>query len=60
MKHIKRVWVGIVDGKPHAFDCDVDGAGCVAVYTTKKEAQRKYQDVRRAELIVDEQATRRR
>jgi len=58
MKHIQRVWVGFSDGKPHAF-MGPDGVHLVAVYPTKWEAKCEYQDVRKAELIIEESPKRR-
>lgn len=50
-KDHKLVWVGFSDSRPHVYKCDVDGAGCVAVYNTRREARLKYKDVRRATLV---------
>lgn len=54
LKYIKRVWVGFSDGKPHVYTCETDGRHCVAVYGSKAAALESYEDVRRAELIIDE------
>lgn len=52
-KDHKLVWVGFSDGKPHVYACEEDGTGCVAVYNTRREARAKYQDVRRARLVIE-------
>lgn len=46
----QKVWVGYSDGRPHAYTCEIDGVGCIAVYTSRKEAKKHYQDVRPAVL----------
>lgn len=48
----KLVWVGFCDDKPHVYACEEDGGGCVAVYNTRRQALEKYQDVRRATLVI--------
>ena len=58
MKIIKRVWVGFSDGKPHVIKDADSGLSLVAVYPTKWEAKIGYEDVRKAELIIDETPVR--
>ena len=54
LETFQAVWVGYVDGRPHAYSCEIDGAGCVAVYTSKKEARKHYQDVRKSILKLQD------
>ena len=53
MQTEKKVWVGFCDGKPHQFNNDLD-VKTIAVYPTKRQAMRYYQDVRKGKLIVPE------
>lgn len=52
-KEHQLVWVGFSDGAPHVYECEQDGAGCVAVYRTRRQARVHYQDVRRATLVIE-------
>lgn len=41
-------WAGIVDGKINTWSND--GPGQLAIWTTRREAQKRYEDVRKVEV----------
>lgn len=53
-EQIVIAYAGFSDGKPHSYDCDIDGEGCVAIYRRRKDAIKKYQDVRRVMIVYDD------
>lgn len=58
MKTRMKVYVGFEYGKPHVYDCQEDGDNCVAVWAKRKDVPDRYDDVIRAELVVDINAKR--